>query len=242
MSKERLDKLIATQGMASRSDVRKMIYKGQVVVNGVAVKSPSVKVDTEKDVVEVDGNIISVSKYIYLMMNKPSGVVSATQDNIDKTVIDIIPVEYKRKGLFPVGRLDKDTEGLLIITDDGDFAHKVMSPNKKIYKTYVAQLDSPVDEQDIQAFANGIEFRDGTKCRPAILSVVNNEKAPTAQVKVCEGMFHQVKKMFAVRGKKVVNLKRIAIGSLKLDDTIAKGEVKKLGDLDINAIFIDEMH
>ncbi len=242
MSKERLDKLVAAQGTASRSDVKKLIYKGQVTVNDVVVKSPNVKIDTEKDIVALNGDKIKIVKYVYLMMNKPCGVVSATEDNVDKTVIDIIPAEYKRKGLFPVGRLDKDTEGLLIITNDGDFAHKVMSPNKKVYKTYIAQLDSPVDEKDIQAFLNGIEFKDGTKCRPAVLSVVDNNDTPTAQVKVCEGMFHQVKKMFAVRSKKVVKLKRTAIGSLELDSTLNKGEVKTLNKLELNAIFISEMH
>ena len=242
MSKERLDKIIASQGTIGRSEVKKLIYKGQVTVNGIIVKSPNSKVDTEKDIIAVNGEELKVNKFVYLMMNKPQGVVSATKDNVDKTVIDIIPAEYKRKGLFPVGRLDKDTEGLLIITDDGDFAHKVMSPNKKVYKTYVAQLDSPIDENDIEAFSQGVEFKDGTKCRPAVLTVINNQNAPTAQVKVCEGMFHQVKKMFATRGKKVVKLTRTSIGSLKLDSNLNKGDVKLLSKLEINAIFIDELH
>lgn len=242
MSLERIDKLLASQGTESRSDVKKLIYKGRVTVNGTIIKQCNYKVNTETDTIAVDGNILEINKHIYLMMNKPSGVVCATKDNTDITVIDLIPSQYKRKGLFPVGRLDKDTEGLLIITDDGDFAHRVTSPRKKVYKTYHAVIDSDINEADIAEFEKGIVFKDGTVCEKAFLRQLNDDETPLVEVKICEGMFHQVKKMLLIRGKRVIYLKRVAIGSLKLDDTINKNEVKKLSFLDINNIFVDEMH
>ncbi|MCI6006699.1 MAG: pseudouridine synthase, partial [Ruminococcus sp.] len=147
----RLDKLLASQGTASRSDVKKLIYKGQVTVNDVVVKSPNAKVNTDSDVVKLNGEVVGAEEFVYYMMNKPAGVICATQDKHEKTVIDIVPAKYKRKGLFPVGRLDKDTEGLLLITNDGDFAHRVTSPNKEVYKTYYALIDSPISNDDIEA-------------------------------------------------------------------------------------------
>ncbi|MEE0858780.1 MAG: pseudouridine synthase [Acutalibacteraceae bacterium] len=242
MSLERLDKLLASRGTASRSDVKKLIAKGRVTVNGVVVKNSNVKVNSEQDIIVADGKTLDTKEYIYLMMNKPAGVVSATEDNFDKTVIDIIPQKYRRKGLFPVGRLDKDTEGLLIITNDGDFAHKVMSPKHNVYKTYYAEIDKPIDQSDIEAFQNGIVFKDGTVCKKAFLQKIADGEHPVVEVKICEGKFHQVKKMLLSRGKKVVYLKRTAIGKLKLDVTLNKGEVKNLSILDINNIFIDDLH
>lgn len=242
MSLERLDKMLAYQGILSRSEIKKAILNGRVTVNGIVEKSYSRKIDTEKDIVTLDNKEIEFERYIYLMMNKPAGVVCATKDKKEKTVIDIIPQDYKRKGLFPVGRLDKDTEGLLIITNDGDFAHRVTSPNKKVYKTYQAVIDSPINEDDIKSFEQGIVFKDGTICQKSYLKSVESSENYTVEVKICEGMFHQVKKMLLVRGKKVLYLKRIGIGKLFLDVNLAKSEVKKLNDLDINNIFIDEMH
>ena len=242
MSLERLDKLIAQQGVLSRSEVKKAILRGRVTVNDIVEKSYSRKINTESDIVALDGENISLEKYIYLMMNKPAGVVCATEDKREKTVIDIIPQEYKRKGLFPVGRLDKDTEGLLIITNDGNFAHRVTSPGKKVYKTYNAVIDSPINKDDIKAFEQGIVFKDGTVCQKAYLKAVESSENYTVQVKICEGMFHQVKKMLLVRGKKVLFLKRISIGSLILDSKLDKSGVRKLSDLDKNNIFIDEVH
>ena len=242
MSLERLDKLLAQQGELSRSEVKKAILKGRVAVNGAVEKSYSRKINTSTDTVTLDNNKISFEKYIYLIMNKPAGVVCATQDKKEKTVIDIIPDEYKRKDLFPVGRLDKDTEGLLIITNDGDIAHRVTSPNKKVYKTYHAVIDSPINDDDIKAFENGIVFKDGTVCKKAFLKSINNQKDYTVEVKICEGMFHQVKKMLLVQGKRVLYLKRISIGNLFLPVTLPKGEVVKLDYLDISNIFVDRLH
>ncbi len=242
MSLERLDKLLAQQGALSRSEVKKAILKGRVAVNGAVEKSYSRKINTEIDFVTLDNNEISFEKYIYLIMNKPAGVVCATQDKKEKTVIDIIPDKYKRKDLFPVGRLDKDTEGLLIITNDGDFAHRVTSPNKKVYKTYHAVIDSPINDDDIKAFENGIVFKDGTICKKAFLKSINNQKDYTVEVKICEGMFHQVKKMLLVQGKRVLYLKRIAIGNLFLPVTLTKGEIVKVDFSDINDIFVDKLY
>ena len=242
MSLERLDKMLAQQGVLSRSEIKKAITRGRVTVNGIVEKSYNRKIDTDKDLVTLDGNEVLFEKYVYLMMNKPAGVVCATEDKREKTVIDIIPQEYKRKGLFPVGRLDNDTEGLLIITNNGDFAHKVTSPNKNVYKTYTAIIDSPINDDDIKALENGIVFKDGTSCKKAYLKAVNLSEPYTVQVKISEGMFHQVKKMLLVRGKQVLYLKREGIGNLCLDGELANGDVKKMSILDINNIFVDEMH
>ncbi len=242
MSLERLDKLLAQQGTLSRSEVKKAILKGRVAVNGAVEKSYSRKINTDTDIITLDNNEISFEKYIYLIMNKPPGVVCATQDKKGTTVIDIIPNGYKRKDLFPVGRLDKDTEGLLIITNDGDFAHKVTSPNKKVYKTYHAVIDQPINDDDIKAFENGIIFKDGTVCKKAFLKSLEATKNYTVEVKICEGMFHQVKKMLLTRGKRVLYLKRIAIGNLFLPVTLDKGEVIKVNYSEISDIFVDELH
>lgn len=237
----RLDKALASQGTKSRSDVKKLIKSGRVTVNNAVVRAADIKVDTEKDKVAVNGEEINIKEHVYIMLNKPAGVVSATEDNGDKTVIDILPDNLKRKNLFPVGRLDKDTEGLLIITDDGEFAHRVLSPAKKVYKVYIAVLDGKISEDDITAFNEGISFADGTKCKSAKLKVINNDKPYTARVEICEGKFHQVKKMFKVCGKNVLYLQRIGIGNLWLDKKLHKGQAKEMSILDINNIFISKI-
>ena len=242
MSVERIDKLLASQGTKSRSDVKKLIKSGAVTVNGEKIKDYCMRINPEKVEVCIYGKPVSIAGYDYLMMNRPAGVVCATRDKKEKTVIDIIPEEFRRKDIFPVGRLDKDTEGLLIITNDGEFAHKVTSPEKNIYKTYHAVTDSSINDSDIEAFENGIMFRDGTKCRKAFLRQLNDETNPLVEVRICEGMFHQVKKMLAVRGKNVLYLKRIAIGKLYLDSALNKNEVRHLNDIDKLNIFLDELH
>ncbi len=240
--KQRLDKLLSSQGTWSRSDVKKLIGKGKVSVNHEPITKADHKVDSEKDIIAVDGREIVCKQYIYLLMDKPSGVVCAVSDKTDKTVIDIIPEQYQRKGLFPVGRLDKDTEGLLIITNDGDFAHKVTSPKTNLYKTYQAVIDSSISEEDIQAFENGIVFKDGTKCRKAFLRQLDNNNNPLVEVRICEGMFHQVKKMLLTRGKKVLHLKRTAIGGLTLDGSLNKRKFAEIDYLAINDILFDNLY
>ena len=199
MEKIRLDRFIANQTGMARSETKKMIYWSKVTVNGKTVHSCDMKIVPEEDEVCLKGERIEYRKNIYIMMNKPAGVVSATEDRQFKTVIDIIPEDMKRKGLFPVGRLDRDTEGLLLITDDGDFAHSITSPKKHVDKKYIAQLDGEITEDTVKAFSDGIGFSDGTKCRSAMLECDKNDKK-TGIVTICEGKYHQVKKMFLCCG------------------------------------------
>ncbi|HCA04993.1 MAG TPA: 16S rRNA pseudouridine(516) synthase [Ruminococcaceae bacterium] len=239
---ERLDKILTQRGAGSRKEVQRLIRSGAVCVNGKPCKKPETKVNPSLDAVTVGGKPVDADKFIYIMLNKPAGVVSATRDNRDKTVLDILPEEYRRPKLFPAGRLDKDTEGLLIITNDGDFAHKMLSPVKKVYKQYEAVLDGEVTDSVISAFESGITFSDGTKCLPAELRVLKEGQKNRVIVKICEGKFHQVKKMFAACGLNVVHLKRISIGNLYLDSKLTIGSCKLLTKLDIEAIFIGNIH
>lgn len=235
---DRLDKILVSQSVGSRKEVQKLIKSGAVSVNGEICKKIDFKADTENDEITVNGQALNYQKYVYIMMNKPAGVVSATTDNHDKTVIDILPAEFKRKGLFPAGRLDKDTEGLLIITDDGDFAHKMLSPKKHVYKKYVAKVDADITEETIKRFEEGIVFADGTKCMPAKLELEKNSDKKTGIVTICEGKFHQVKKMFIYCGINVVHLQRISIGNLYLDGKLPIGCCKMMSNLDKELIFI----
>lgn len=239
---ERLDKFLASQNVGSRKEVQKLIRIGSVCINGEKCTKPETKIEEKSDTVTVNGQAVNYQKYIYIMMNKPSGVVSATTDNHDKTVIDILPDEYKRKGLFPAGRLDKDTEGLLIITDDGDFAHRMLSPKKHVEKTYIAKLDKEITEDTIKSFEEGIVFANGTKCLPAKLEIVPNSDKMTGKVTICEGKFHQVKKMFICCGINVVHLQRISIGNLYLDSNLPIGCCKLMTNLDKELIFIGNIH
>ena len=238
---ERLDKIIASQSRDGRKEAQKLIKSGAVRVNGEICQKVDFKADAENDLIEINGQALCYQKYVYIMMNKPSGVVSATQDNHDSTVIDILPQEMKRKGLFPAGRLDKDTEGLLIITDDGDFAHRMLSPKKHVYKKYIAQLDKEITEETIKRFEEGVVFSDGAKCLPARLEYCENSKIKGI-VTICEGKFHQVKKMFAACGINVVYLQRISIGNLYLDSNLPIGACKLLTKLDKELIFIGNIY
>lgn len=232
---ERLDKILAAQGIGSRKEVQKLIKAKSVMVNGEIIVKPETKLEPESCEIKVKGQALNFQKHLYIMMNKPQGVVSATEDKDCKTVIDILPDEFKRKGLFPAGRLDKDTEGLLIITDDGDFAHKMLSPKKHIVKKYYAELDGEVTEDMVNRFSQGIVFKDGTKCLPAKLEILQKN---SAFVEICEGKFHQVKKMFNVCGLNVTFLKRISIGSLILDSNLTIGSSRMLTKYEKTAIFI----
>lgn len=239
---ERIDKLLVQGGVGSRRDVQKIIRDGRMRINGEICRKPETKADEDSDEITVDGQAVNCEKYIYIMMNKPAGVVSATVDNRDKTVIDILPREMKRSGLFPAGRLDKDTEGLLIITNDGDFAHRMLSPKKHVDKTYVAELDKPITEETVRQFKDGIIFADGTKCLPAKLEIGESIDKKIGIVTICEGKFHQVKKMFKVCGIKVVHLKRISIGRLSLDSNLPIGSCKLMTNLDKKLVFIGNIH
>ncbi|WP_416200518.1 MAG: Pseudouridine synthase [Thermocaproicibacter melissae] len=235
MKAERLDKILASQNAGTRKEVGTMIRAGRVSVNGKTVLRPEFKADPEHDTVELDGAVLTVKKHLYLMMNKPSGVLSDSRNPKAQTVIDLLPHEWRRRGMFPAGRLDKDTEGLLILTDDGDFAHRMLAPKSHVKKWYEAVLAHPVTEEDVQAFRKGLELADMT-CLPAEL-IPAEGGASAAIVKLREGKFHQVKRMFLARGNKVLALRRIRIGDLPLDESLSPGESRELSASELEQIF-----
>lgn len=224
---ERIDKIISSQGQYSRSEVKKLIKGGRITLNGRVLKSSDEKADPDSCVIAIDGKPLGYKKHIYIMLNKPQGVVSATDDRDHKTVIDLVPKELKRAGLFPAGRLDGDTVGFVLITDDGDFAHRILSPKNHIMKTYHATLQRPVTQADIDAFRNGIELKDGTLCLEAQVKPLDSDE-PMAEIKICEGKYHQVKRMFAALGNKVVYLKRVKMGELCLDESLEEGQCREI--------------
>lgn len=232
---ERLDKILAMQGTASRKDVKEIIKKGRVAVNGVTVKDSSVKVG-ETDVVTLDGVVLSLKKHIYLMLNKPQGVVSASDSESDTTVVDLVPDEFYRSGLFPAGRLDKDTVGFVLITDDGDFAHRILSPKNHIVKTYEAKLEHSLTENDIAKLQNGITLQDGTTLKESKVLIIDNSNTPTVRIQICEGKYHQVKRMFAATGNKVTYLKRTHMGDLPLDPALLEGECREITPFELEKI------
>ena len=232
----RLDKILAAQSTASRKDIKQLVKSGNVKINGVCAKSSDIKIDTEKDIVSVNGEEISLKEHIYIMMNKPTGVVSATEDNILPTVVDILPDELKRKGLFPAGRLDKDTVGFVLITDDGKFAHDILAPKKHIEKTYLAGLDKKITDDLITEFEKGVDIGGGDICLPAKLRILENNGTPMVEVKIKQGMYHQIKRMFSSYGYKVIYLKRLQIGNLKLDENLAEGEAREITKNELDLI------
>lgn len=237
MSLERLDKILASQNIGSRKKVYELIKSGLIKVNNEVATKKDLKVDPEIDEIMVSDRILDFKKYMYIMMNKPAGVVSASRDPKLQTVIDLVTENLKRRDLFPAGRLDRDTEGLLIITNDGDFAHKILLPKKKIYKTYMAIIDSEVEDSTVKDFEKGIKLKDGTVCLPAELKILKSEVNSLVEIKICEGKFHQIKKMFESVGMKVLYLRRIKIGGLELDNLLDFGECKELTKQDIEKIF-----
>lgn len=236
MKKERLDKIIASQGLASRNDVKLMVKRGEVSVNGVVVKDSSVKVSYE-DEIFVNGKPLRQTEFIYIMLNKPKGVVSASEDKRDKTVVDILPDELKRKNLFPAGRLDKDTTGFSLITDDGEFAHRILSPSRHVDKTYIAEVSEKINfEKARQAFKNGIILADGTVLLSAELVLLSDGEKQVYKVVIKEGKYHQVKRMFASLGTTVTELKRISIGGLALDADLKEGEARLISPEELSLI------
>ena len=226
MGKIRLDKFLADMGLGTRSEVKKEIHKGQVRVNGIPERSPEYKLDIQKDLVEVNGRQISYAQQEYYMLNKPAEVVSATEDKKDMTVLDLIQ-EKQRKDLFPVGRLDKDTEGLLLITNDGLLAHQLLSPKKHVKKTYFVRVENPVSPEDIKILEEGVDIGEEKRTLPAEISCLSPEKNSLC-LTIKEGKFHQIKRMFQAVDNKVLYLKRLSMGSLTLDETLAPGEYRPL--------------
>ncbi|MBQ7595904.1 MAG: rRNA pseudouridine synthase [Clostridia bacterium] len=233
---ERLDKIIANTTAFSRKEVHRMIKSGTVKVNGITTKDRGFYINPEADTVTVNGEMLKIEKYIYIMLNKPEGIVSAARDDKEKTVIDLVPQEYKKRNLFPAGRLDRNTTGFVLITDNGDFAHKILSPKNHIEKTYEARLAQPVSNEDIYKIESGITLGDGTECLPAKLKVLESGKEPIVQVKIHEGKYHQIKRMFAAVGNAVTELKRTKMGCLELDENLLPGECKVLTNDEVNLI------
>lgn len=223
---ERLDKIISTGRGVSRSDARKLILKGKASVNGKTVRDIAFKADPNIDRISLFGESIAYKKHLYLIMNKPKGVLTATEDKTKQTVIDLIPDELRRRDLFPVGRLDKDTTGFLIITNDGDFAHQLLSPNKKIPKKYFVTLDGEVDKALISKFKEGVTLADGTELSSAKLEIADNSN--TAFVTITEGKYHQIKRMFGLFKLGVNELKRVSFAGLELPENLLEGEVREL--------------
>jgi len=235
----RLDKFLSNMGYGSRTDVKKMITKGLVTVDGEIVKKLNANINPDLQIIALNGENIGYDKHLYILMNKPQGVISATDDSVHKTVIDLIKETYGNRKLFPVGRLDIDTEGMLFITDDGNWNHELMNPKKHISKTYYAHVEGVVDELDIKAFQSGIVLKDETKCQPSELKILEADDISIIELKITEGKYHQVKRMFAARGKRVVYLKRISIGGLNLDNSLELGEYRELTDEELKKIKLE---
>lgn len=225
MSLERLDKVISSVFALTRSEARTAVRRGRVAVEGKTVRSGDYKIDPETTAIFLDGKTAQYKKNVYFIMNKPKGTLSASNDKNAKTVIDLLPPEIVSRGVFPVGRLDKDTTGFLLITDDGDFCHRLMAPNKNVFKTYEVLLDGEIPDNAPELFSRGVTLADGTECRPAKLEIIDKNRA---LVSISEGKFHQVKRMFGVLGLGVNELKRISVAGMKLPEELLEGEAREL--------------
>ncbi|MGM7636340.1 pseudouridine synthase [Bacillus sp. Hm123] len=232
----RVDKILANLGYGSRKDVKKILKSGAVTVNGELVKDAKQHVDPYKDQVVIHGEEVHYREFIYLMMNKPPGVISATEDTRDETVIDLLDLEHVVFEPFPVGRLDKDTEGLLLITNDGQLAHQLLSPKKHVPKTYFAVIDGEVTESDVEVFRQGVTLDDGYETKPGELVIVKSGLRSDIELTITEGKFHQVKRMFEAVGKKVVYLQRMSMGPLVLDEELELGEYRELTEEEIKLL------
>ena len=236
MAKERLDKLLANRGNLSRKEGKVLIWQGSVTVNGQVVKQPDSKVDTERDRVVLNGEELLIKEHLYLMLHKPQGVVSATEDGRFPTVVDLVPERLRRKGLFPAGRLDKDTEGFVLLTDDGVFAHRILTPKNHLPKRYLARLDHTLTPGLIGEFAKGVRLDEEDQCSPALLKILENGENPQVEVVIHEGMYHQIKRMFERFGYRVTYLKRLQIGGLPLDPDLPLGDCRELTGEELAAV------
>lgn len=238
MAQERLDKMIVSRGAGSRKEVGQMIRAGRVTVNGQTCRDPAKKADPEQDTVCVMGTLLRDRKERYFMLNKPAGVISATEDTVQKTVLELFPAS-ERTGLAPVGRLDKDTLGLLLVTDDGALNHALTSPRRHVDKRYRALVSGTLCADAAERFTQGIELRDGTKCLPAELSILERRSDGLIEVEVVlhEGKYHQVKRMIAALGGHVERLERLSMGPLTLDPALERGTYRALTKEEIDALF-----
>lgn len=231
----RLDKFLANAGVGTRSEVKQYVKKGLIQVNGSTVKKADLNISESEDEILYQNKKITLQTHFYYMMNKPQGVISATEDNFQKTVLDLLGND-KRSDLFPVGRLDKDTEGLLLITNDGDLAHRLLAPKKHVSKIYYARIQGRVTEEDVSAFREGLDIDEDFKALPANLKILESDDESEIEVEIFEGKFHQVKRMFQAVGKKVVFLKRLSMGKLVLDPTLKSGEYRELTSKELDML------
>ena len=232
----RLDKFISTTTTLSRAEAKKIIKKG-ILINDILIKSPDYKVDEFNDQVIVNGNRLVYQKYVYIMMNKPKDTVSATEDAIERTVVDILRDEDRIHKVFPVGRLDKDTEGLMLLTNDGELAHKLISPKKDVEKKYYVEVSGELKNEHLKIIKEGVILEDGYRCKPARLEILDSSEGNSkANIFITEGKFHQVKRMMKSLGTTVTYLKRLSIGSLKLDENLKLGEYRYLTDDELNKL------
>ncbi len=236
MEKQRLDKIIASTGKWSRREAKELAHRGQVVVNGITVRSVEEKFDPNLEEIFVNGEALCYRRYTWIMLNKPAGYLSATEDGRGETVLDLLPRELQRQGLFPVGRLDKDTEGLLLLTNEGSLAHALLFPKRHVDKLYYARTTGRLTEEDCRAFAVGMTLGDGLQCLPAKLEILTAGEESEAHITLREGKFHQVKRMLAARGKPVLYLERIQIGNLTLDPGLPRGAFRFLTEEEIEKL------
>lgn len=231
---QRLDKIISNLGYGSRKEIKVLARRGFIEVDGVVEKDSGKLVDPDKSVIKINGEQVFYREFIYLMMNKPDGVISATSDSREETVVDLLEVDHQAFEPFPVGRLDKDTVGLLLLTNDGELNHRLIAPKWKVDKVYYAKIDKKVTEEDIESFKNGITLDDGYVCKEAILEIIEaTDEGSEINVTIQEGKFHQVKRMFEAVGKNVVYLQRIEFGGLPLDEELEEGEYRELTEEEI---------
>lgn len=232
----RLDKFLAHMGYGTRREVKILVKSKAIQVNEAVVKDSSMHVNELKDIVTVYGEVVEYREFIYLMMNKPPGVISATEDSRDQTVIDLLDDDVRHFEPYPVGRLDKDTVGLLLLTNDGALTHRLLSPNKDVPKVYYAKVEGVVDETDIVAFSKGVILEDGYHTKPAILKILKSGSISEIELSITEGKFHQVKRMFESVGKTVIYLKRLSMGALLLDESLPEGSYRELTEEECNQI------
>lgn len=234
MGMERMDKLLAATGLWSRREVKELVRRGRVQVNSVVIAKAEDKADPGRDEIRVDGEVVDCAPFTYIMMNKPDGLLSATTDKRQKTVLDLLPEHLRRRGLFPVGRLDKDTVGLILLTDDGPMGHELLSPKKHVDKVYYARVEGSVNAADVAALAQGLVLEDGLHCLPAGLEPIGD--GSECLVTLREGKYHQVKRMLAARGKPVTFLKRLSMGPLELDKALLPGQWRFLSKEELRAL------
>lgn len=232
----RLDKLLGNMGYGTRKEVKKLVKDGVITIDTIIAVDPGMHVDPQNQEISINGMKINYRKYVYIMMNKPEGVISATEDKKDRTVIDLLSDEYLAFDLSPVGRLDKDTVGLLLLTNDGHLAHKLLSPKKHVPKLYYAKVQGNVGERDIEEFKKGVLLDDGYKTLPANLRIIEAGEVSEVEIEIFEGKYHQVKRMFEAVGKQVIFLMRMSMGPLMLDDSLIKGDFRELTIDELNSL------